>query len=639
MCDIHGKKLEYFCIQHETYCCRKCKAQTHDQHPCECMHVRDVYDRLHHEMEEHIQDVIRLRDRSQRILDGSYQRSLLYRVSDEETHLDKFYKDMKKKFKETKLKIKAFTSEDLSEESRGQLHGFIGKSVPQKFGKNDRPVDMMRQMKQVNKQVKLANMLLYSLPNYIEVEVDSKFMNLLTYSGDPINIRGRPKYMTQVSSDEEEFAFSDDGIETNHQLNEEDFEVNENTAKLIKKTFKSKQAMTSSKSAPAREYVDGLDDDDDVAQTGVLKWQNNIPAFKPVSTSTSGGKPPGLAESEKLGKRENKYEKEIAAAKQRLKFPPISRTPEPIKNIRRQFENRKSVRSMPEKETIKENVVQKLFLKNTKFKVKKRFKLDGCEDALVLKDCILLSLGEKVQKRDQTTLQLGVEMKLAQCSSMCAISGSATQVAVLQLRKCITVIDTQFGLLVVYKIKIHQDYIDICHVGNSDEGPQHPSYLFAAVYKGIAKQPLNCLDIVQAKATHRPGRPPTFDAFAEEITIQGEKPKVILGIGGFIDGHIILGCGDAVMCINHTGKIVWRTPAPFDVTGILCTKNLIYVCLQDKKRVVIFNKAGFVTEENVVPDLEIIPCRLSANWQTMLIKDFKTKTWTTVVFKHGIFIV
>lgn len=647
MCDIHGKKLEYFCLKHEGYYCRRCKNKDHEVHPCECLHVRDVYDRLQLEMEENIQDLIRLRDRSKRILDGSYQRNLLYRVNDEEIHLDRFYRDMKKKLKETKMKIKAFTADELSELLRQQLHGFMSKPIPVKFTRIDKPKEMVNQLKDVKKQIQAANLLFYSLPNYIEVTVDSKFMKLLTYNGDPVVIRGRPKYLSynQVSSDEEyndandenDLLFEKESDQMNGNVdNKDDFD--EKNRRLV--TFKAKQKDR------IPDYYHDVDDkgterteenSDSLAFSGVLKWQNNAPSFTLTGTTTRPAQ-----NSLKSARLPNKWEKQIAAAKERMKLPPVSLTPQPVKNRRSQiFQN--SSKSVPD-DALTDKPMKKLFLRNaksSKYIIKDKTQLDGCEDALILKESLILSLGNKVQKRDRKGVKLIVEMKLAYCSTMCVIRGSDTQIAVLQLQKCINVLDTLYGLSVLYKIKIQQAYVDFCHIGSTDDGPHHPSYVFAAVYKGYARQPVNCVDIVQARETRRPGRPPVYEILAKELNIakDGFTITEIYGISGFEDGHIVMGIGDAVICVNESGRLVWRRPVPRSVSGVLCTKSLIYVCVQDEKRVVTFNKGGFVTDENVITDIGLIPCKLSANWDTLLVKDFKTKKWALILFKHGLFII
>lgn len=633
MCDIHGRKLEYFCLHHEDYCCRSCKDKDHVLPPCECMHVRDVYDRLQLEMEEHIQDLIRLKDKSKRILDSSYQRNLLYRVNDEEIHLDKFYKDMKRKLKETKLKIKAFTSDELSEHLRQQLNALVSKATPKKFSKMERPKDMVQQLKYVKKLIKGSNGLLYSLPNYIEINIDTKFTNLLSYNGDPVVIRGRPKFLTRDLVSEEEFILSDDD-ENEHGESDENGEdmdnVGEKKRKLV--TYKAKEGYQ------RVSHLTGDNGDDAIAQIGVIKWQNNAPAFTLRGTTTRPAQ-----NSLMTARRENKYEKQIEAVKARMRLPPVSLTPQPVKNRRDNVRTNRTSKSMPDDE-LADRPSKKLFLRNaksSKFIVRDKSKLDGCEDALILKDFLVLSLSDKVQKLDRKSMKLVVEMKLANCSTMCPIIGSHTQLAILQLQKCISVLDTLYGLSVVYKITIKQPYVDLCHIGNRDDGPIHPSYVFATIYRGYQRQPINCVDIVHAKAVHRPGRPPVFDIFASEVNISNEKGKIkeIHGISGFADGHIVLGTGDAVVCINEEGRIVWKTPAPYSVSGVLCTKALIYVCIQDAKKIVTFNKAGFVTDENVLSELQVIPCKLSANWDILLVKDFKSKTWTCVTFKHGLFIV
>lgn len=237
-------------------------------------------------MEEKIQEFLQLRDRSQRILDGSYQRNLLYRLNDEESHLDKFYKDMKKKFKETKLKIKAFTSDELSDTVREQLNALFAKSVPVKFGRNDRPQDMQQQLKSVKKQIHNANTVMYSLPNYIEIAVDPKFINLLTYNSDPIVIRGRPKYMAQVSTDDEMEVIddADDFSETEEDLNKQHVKTEEERKG---RSYMVGRNPNTSRSAPEREphILANGDDNEALAYSGVLKWYNNAPAF---SMSASG---------------------------------------------------------------------------------------------------------------------------------------------------------------------------------------------------------------------------------------------------------------------------------------------------------------------------------------------------------------
>ncbi|KAL4238199.1 hypothetical protein ACF0H5_002911 [Mactra antiquata] len=636
MCDIHGRKLEYFCLHHEDYCCGKCKHTDHAMHPCECLHVRDVYDRLQLEMEEHVQDLIRLRERSQRILDGSYQRNLLYRVNDEEIHLDKFYKDMKRKLKETKLKIKAFTADELSEHLRQQLNALVTKPTPKKFSKSERPKDMVQQMKHVKKLVRGVNGLLYSLPNYIEITVDSKFTKLLSYNNDPVVIRGRPKFMSYTQVSDDEFVISEDDDDETSEL-DENFDKfsdgNPDGKKRRNITYKAKEHQRVSNGVI---FDDGADNTDSLSQIGVLKWNNNAPSFTLKGTTTRPAQNNILP-----AKRENKYEKQIAAVKERLRLPPVSLTPQPVKNRRENLTTNKSSRSMPDNE-LTDRPKEKLFLRHSKkFVVRDKIKLDGCEDALVLKDFIVLSMIDKVKKIDRKSLKLNVEMKLANCSTMCPIVGSQTQFALLQLQKCITVLDAQYGLTIVYKISIKQPYIDLCHIGNRDDGPIHPSFVFATVYKCHPKQPVNCVDIVHAKAVPRPGRPPVYDVIATGVEIADDNGKIkeIHGISGFADGHIVLGTGNAVMCINETGKIVWKTPAPRSVSGVFCTKSLIYVCIQDVKKVVTFNKAGFVTDENVLSELDVIPCKLSANWDVLLVKDYKSKSWTSVSFKQGLFII
>ena len=627
MCDLHGKKLDYYCLRHDEDCCYTCKIKTHDTYPCECLHLKDIYDRLQHEMIDKLQELDKLRERAERIQDGSYQKNLLYRVNDEEIHLDRFYKEMKKKFKDTKQKIQAFTSEELSVESKQQLQLFISKPGMSRFSKRDTPRQMVAQLKQAKKQLSSANSLLYSLSNYVEITIDAKFTKMLTYNGDPVTVKGRPKYISQISSDEE--WFNEDDEEENDDYDSSD-DAQGAKGRNPLHTYKAKET-NSRRTGPVSPSEEILN--------GVIRWRNNVPNFP---GSAPGSRDGGVRQKQVEPRPVNKYEKEIKEAKEKLKRP-LSVTPPPIRSMKEKI-NMLSSRSLPEKVVQDINPSKKLFLKNkqnAKFIVRERFQLEGCEDALVLKDTVILSMGDSLQKRDKKTMKLVVSMKLSNTSNMCVLNGAPTKIAVYQTGKCITIIETATGLLLVYRIRVKQPYVDMCHIETIDDGPPHPSYVFAATYQGYPNAPVNCIDVIKAKETKRPGRPPTYDPHATEINLsnQGYATKEIFGIGGFQDGHIVVGTGDAVVCISKTGRQVWRTAVQREISGILCTKLYVYACLQDHKKIITFNKAGFITNDNIIPDLDIIPCKISANWDMLLIKDFKTKTWVSVVFKQGLFLV
>ena len=642
MCDIHGKKLEYFCLNHEDYYCRQCKLSNHDDYTCECIHVRDMYDRLQIEMEEHTQDLSGLRERCKRIMDGSFQRNLMYRVKDEEGHLDKFYKEMKRKLKETLAKVKAFTADTLSNDSLKILQNFVSKSNPVKFTRKDSPREMWFQLKNVKRQIQNARQMLYGLPNYIEISIDPNFMKCLTYNGDPVIIRGRPKYVANVSSDEE----LEDEEAVTAVVYEEDsagriFNGDENTISNIESETSDNQrgrklvnafGPARVKAPITRRKSNGLGVDFARPNKAVKEDAN----LKPAQLGVYRDRPNSHQST-------HKYASKVAAMRERMErgIPAVSTTPDTVKRLREAVPPNVT-RSLPDIERSKRRPrsLGRRIEKKGKYTIQNKLELEDCVDVVAVKDGIVLSLGNLIQKRDKKTMKIISEMKLSHAGNMCPIHGT-NFIAVLQEKKCITLINTVKGLSIVYRIRIEKDYSELCHVETTDSGPVHPSFVFAAMYRSAENLPINAVDIVQARETKRPGRPPMFEASVSNVPLymQGSEVQKILGISAFSDGKIVFGVPNALVCVTRTGKFLWKVALQRDISGVFCTSNYVYACVQDQRKIMTLNKMGYITEDNIIPDLDVIPCRISAYWDFMTVKDFKSKTWVSVLFKYGVFVL
>ena len=641
MCDIHGKRLEYFCLNHEDYYCRRCKFEKHDEYTCECIHVRDMYDRLQIEMEEQTQDLSGLRDRCRRIMDGSFQRNLMYRVKDEEQHLDKFYKEMKRKLKETLAKVKAFTAETLSNDALKILQAFVSKSNPVKFTRKDSPREMWFALKNVKRQIQNSRQMLYGLPNYIELSIDPNFMKCLTYNGDPVIIRGRPKYVAEVSSDDE---VEDEDDELNVAVIEED---------------RSRLALNG-------DWDDSIMGSETSGNRKLRKQENGFGPARvraPMKRRKSNGlgvdfAQPGKAfkdgarldvaqfsvfrDRPNLHQSPHKYAEKVAAMRERAEkgIPPPSSTPDNVKRLREKFPA-KATKSLPDiGRNLRPRSLGRRVEKKGKYTVQSRIELGDCIDTVVVKDGIVLSMGNTIQKRDRKTLKIISELKLSHAGKMCPVHGT-NNIGVMQYKKCIAIINTVKGLSIVYRFNIGKAYDDFCYVETVDTGPIHPSYVFAATFQIAENLPINSIDIIQARETKRPGRPPMFGMVASNIPldIQGIETQKILGISAFSDGKIVVGVPKALVCVTKTGKFLWKVAVQQDISGVFCTSNCVYACVQDQRKIITLNKMGYITDDNIIPDLDAFPCRISAYWDCMLVKDFKSKAWVSVVWKYGVFIL
>ena len=640
MCDIHGKRLEYFCMNHEDYYCRKCKIDKHDDYPCECIHVRDMYDRLQIEMEEQSQDLSGLRERCKRIMDGSFQRNLMYRVKDEEDHLDKFYKEMKKKLKETYVKVKAFTAEALSNDSLKILQTFVSRSNPVKFTRKDSPREMWFALKNVKKQIQSARQMLYGLPNYIEISIDPNFMKCLTYNGDPVIIRGRPKYVAEVSSDEE-IEQEDDIADA---LLDDD-----GGGEIFSNTIDSSNTKQGNNNRNVRTIVNAF-------------GPNRVKA--PLKRQKSNGLGVDFAKPNKTIKRDanlqstqfgvyrdrpnshqtpHKYASRVAAMKERFEkgIPPISTTPDAVKKIRETVPL-KGTKSLPDIDKVKQRSqsIGRKTEKKGKYILQNKMELEDCSDVVVVKDGIVLSSANSIRKIDKKTMKIISELKLVHSGAMCPVHAT-NLIAVLQEKKCITLINTVKGLSIVYRVRVEKDYNEFCHVDTVDSGPIHPSFIFAATFRSADNLPINAIDVIRARETKRPGRPPMFEATVSNIPlyVQGIEVQKIFGISAFSDGKIVFGAPSALVCVTQTGKFLWKVAMQRDVSGVFCTSNFVYACVQDQRKIVTLNKMGYITDDNIIPNLDVIPCRISAFWDCLLVKDFKSKAWVSVLFKYGVFVL
>ena len=97
--------------------------------------------------------------------------------------------------------------------------------------------------------------------------------------------------------------------------------------------------------------------------------------------------------------------------------------------------------------------------------------------------------------------------------------------------------------------------------------------------------------------------------------------------------RLIIGAESAVVCVRKTGEIVWTRPVVRFVASVCCDKGLVYVCIENERKLMILDEAGNNLCENIIPlGCDIVrPNRVSVERKQMIVREFSEKDWKSTV--------
>lgn len=198
MCDRHDRKpLDHYCLEHEEIVCEQCATEKHAQTPCQSMLLVDASKHVAVKLEASVPELKKLRGASQSILDGKRLDDTLKIVDEAEELLDNYVAELKRKINNAKSLLRPFS--ELSREERWKLKTVATKKIPPGVPNKgttdyDEARDLVSRLQEVGKQTKTAREVLNALPGYVDVSVNLKFIDSLSFDGNPILVtkKGQP---------------------------------------------------------------------------------------------------------------------------------------------------------------------------------------------------------------------------------------------------------------------------------------------------------------------------------------------------------------------------------------------------------------------------------------------------------------
>ena len=213
MCDRHGKPLNFICIEHENYICERCAVEDHSRTPCQSVPLANAARPIVSKVELGMSELKKMKSTSRAILEGKRQDDTVKTIEDAELRLDKFVDEMKKKLLKAKMSLRPFS--ELTRESRLKLKSISTRKIPNgppiREGGDDNEVrDMLERLKEIRKQTQEAKSVLYTLPSYVEVEINKDFIHTLKFSGNPVLVykKGEIEEEELMNDNQTESAYS-----------------------------------------------------------------------------------------------------------------------------------------------------------------------------------------------------------------------------------------------------------------------------------------------------------------------------------------------------------------------------------------------------------------------------------------------
>ena len=265
---------------------------------------------------------------------------------------------------------------------------------------------------------------------------------------------------------------------------------------------------------------------------------------------------------------------------------------------------------------------------------KTAFVLEHCFDIVIMDEWIIATVGDSVHKRDRKRLTYRQAISVNNASFLRRI-GETSEVAVLQRYLCITVLETNPNMYVLFRISIDRPYSDICYLESlygMPLGCPDPSPVFVGCYSKREAPLLDCVEIILAKKTKFPGRTPCYALAARTIAESGPGKQKARFRGArtvcsFQNRFIIVGSAIGVTCIDQSGNMIWTVDMYKQVIYIMSFRTLAFVILEGEDVITTVGLSGLVIAENVLPPGKVKPEKFCAHDETMMVKHRNADKW------------
>ena len=616
VCERHIQKFkEYFCFHHRELLCSDCVIEGHTKTPCSCGSLQDSILEVRLQIKELIGKLRLQEERAQRIMDSkiasSHSEDLLRKISEVEKTLTKFYKTMKSKIKESKQKVVESTKISHSDRDHlATIQSLIGKTKAHVEGVI-RPSKSKR-TEGVNEILSIWTPLEHETQNFdkalddietrpfcVNVKADEEFIDFISFDKNPLIVATESNAHPQTPTKDRSFNKFDQQAPV--------IEVEQDSPRFMG----SPEATTIPSPMMVRRTI-----------TLASPVKSNQPTLYSLS-------------------RRPVTHDEITPRAQMIRHQSPSRL---AQNARSQSHSNifpkvgtGELISKDSGKNMKENAARLLdVLPVSNFEL-------PCGDIVLVGNHLITLTETAIQK---FTLDYRyIENIHIRCPwRLCAMRDSAT-IAVNHNTRFISIVSTEPALTVLYRIETEKPYSQICHMRTQmiEDRFGRTKYHEHFALSHTTDLRADCIDLLKVSYDKNP-----FSNFtAKHVTklvpircrtlIGSDKHSVVRspnGLAATSDGkRLIIGGEAAVICVRKTGEIVWKRPVVRFVASVCCSDGLVYVCIENERKLMVLDEAGNNLCENIIPlGCDIVrPNRVSVDKKQMIVREFSESDWKSTV--------
>lgn len=622
LCEKHIQKFkEYFCFAHRELLCSDCVIEGHTKSPCSCGSLQDSIMEVRLQIKELLGKLRLQEERAKRIMESqvatSHSEELVRKINEVEKMLLKFHKTMKSRLKEAKQKVVEATK--ISQADKNHLS-----TVQSLISKTKKHIEEMIHSKIAKNPEGASEILAVWTP--LEKETQNFDLSLDDIETRPycVNIKADEGFLDFISYDKNPLTVTNESEE------------------------KMPATPTKEPRAPGTQYpiADSPDQEVDAITKHVRITENTtgaaIPSPMSIRRTISLSSPPtkhgGYQQKLYIDKRPVTQDLPLSP-----NFPSSNRQ-SPTRTILKQ----RTSQAFPKVATgdlVKRDTGRTF--NNTDMKLKgihevSNFELP-CGDILMIDGHLITITETAIQKFSLDYKYL--EGLSVRCPwRMCALKDT-TNVAVNHNTRFISIVATSPSLNVIYKIETEKPYSGICHMKTAivEDRFGRVKYHEHFALSHTTDLRVDCIDILTVVYDRNP-----FSNFQPNQTtkILPNRTKLLIGsdkcsvvrspnsMAATTSGkRLIIGAESAVVCVKKTGDIIWTRPVAKFVASVCCDRGLVFVCIENERKLMVLDEAGNHLYENIFPlGCNIArPNRVSVERNLMLVREFSESDWKSSV--------
>ncbi|XP_052769170.1 uncharacterized protein LOC128209256 [Mya arenaria] len=621
VCERHIQKFkEYFCFHHRELLCSDCVIEKHTKSPCSCGSLQDSMLEVRLQIKELLAKLRLQEERARRILDSqvaaSHSDELVKKIGEVEKLLAKFYKTMKAKLKASKHQVNETTKISQAEKDHlSTILSLITKTKehvenvirPEKKRKetSNEIFNIWTPLEQETQNFDQALDDVETKPYCVNVQADEQFLNFISYDKSPIVVSRdttgthpatptKQKTLNRYASQNPTVA-----VESDSPRYRDSPEVT-----IIPSPVQATRTMISLATPPISK------------STNLKKLCNTRPAShdetpRQIRYGQSPARIAGNARSLSMAHV----------------FPKVG-TGELINR-----DTSKSIRGA--------EVKLKGITEVSSFEL-------SCADLVLLDNHIVTITDSAVQKFTMEFRYVGgIHIRFPW--RLCAIK-ETTNVAINHNTRFISIIGTEPTLQILYRIETEKPYAQICHMRTQflEDRFGKTKYHEYFALSHTTDLRADCVDLMKVSYDKNPFSNFTSNQVTKLVPLRtrtliaSDKHSVVRSpnaLAATADGkRLIIGGESAVVCVRKTGEITWTRPVIRFVASICCDKGLVFVCIENERKLMVLDEAGNNLCENLFPlGCDIVrPNRVAVEHDQMVVREFNEKDWKSTVHVFNI---